>query len=62
MAPRQKSVKNLSGICDEILKENNYLRCLSDYQSRVRRRDTLRNKKPKAVSLFFIEKNLYYYF
>lgn len=55
MAPRRKCVKNVSGINEETLKENNYLRFLSDYHCRVRRRDTLRNKKSRPVSLIFIE-------
>lgn len=35
-------------------KENNYLHVLRDYQSRVRRRDTLRSARSILVSLFEI--------
>lgn len=51
MAPRKKSVRSprasLSSVFD---KENSYLRGWSDYQTRVRRRDTIRNGRTRAVS------------
>nr|XP_034193746.1 rhotekin-2-like [Osmia lignaria] len=46
MAPRRKSIKALRGSLNNILdKENDYLRSLSDYQTRVRRRESIRNCK-----------------
>ncbi|XP_076242213.1 rhotekin-2 [Calliopsis andreniformis] len=46
MAPRRKSIGTLRGSLNGILdKENNYLRSLSDYQARVRRRESIRNCK-----------------
>ncbi|CAL7938090.1 unnamed protein product [Xylocopa violacea] len=46
MAPRRKSIGTLRGSLNSILdKENNYLRSLSDYQTRVRRRESIRNCK-----------------
>lgn len=51
MAPRRKSVqtsrRSLNGVC---YKENNYLCCLNDYQTRVRRRESLRHARSHAVS------------
>lgn len=51
MAPRRKSVqtsrRSLNDIC---YKENNYLCCLNDYQTRVRRRESLRYARSHAVS------------
>ncbi|XP_076651622.1 rhotekin isoform X1 [Halictus rubicundus] len=46
MAPRRKSIGTIRGCFSDTLdKENNYLRSLSDYQARVRRRDSIRNCK-----------------
>ncbi|XP_078033502.1 rhotekin-2 [Augochlora pura] len=46
MAPRRKSIGTIRGCFRNTLdKENNYLRSLSDYQARVRRRDSIRNFK-----------------
>ncbi|XP_020288436.1 rhotekin-2-like isoform X2 [Pseudomyrmex gracilis] len=46
MAPRKKHIqtgrKSLNDIC---YKENNYLSCLNDYQTRVRRRESIRNAR-----------------
>lgn len=54
MAPRRKSIGSLRGsLNDSLDKENNYLRSLSDYQARVRRRESIRNCKNVAVSKFF---------
>lgn len=51
MAPRRKSVGTLRGSLNGILdRENNYLRSLSDYQARVRRRESIRNCKTTVVS------------
>ncbi|XP_033322374.2 rhotekin-2 [Megalopta genalis] len=50
MAPRRKSIGTIRGCFSNTLdKENNYLRSLSDYQARVRRRDSIRNFKNIAV-------------
>ncbi|KAG6800779.1 rhotekin-2 [Apis mellifera caucasica] len=49
MAPRRKSIGSLRGsLNDSLDKENNYLRSLSDYQARVRRRESIRNYKNVA--------------
>ncbi|XP_076295034.1 rhotekin-2 [Lasioglossum baleicum] len=46
MAPRRKSIGTIRGCFNDTLdKENKYLRSLSDYQARVRRRDSIRNCK-----------------
>lgn len=51
MAPRRKSIqtsrRSLNDVC---YKENNYLCCLNDYQTRVRRRESLRHARSHAVS------------
>jgi len=51
MAPRRKSIqtsrRSLNNVC---YKENNYLCCLNDYQTRVRRRESLRYARSHAVS------------
>ncbi|KZC06001.1 PREDICTED: rhotekin-like isoform X2 [Dufourea novaeangliae] len=44
MAPHRKSSGTIRGSLNETFdKENNYLRSLSDYQARVRRRESIRN-------------------
>ncbi|CAK9824863.1 Rtkn2 [Anthophora retusa] len=49
MAPRRRSIGGLRGSSSTVLdKENNYLRSLSDYQARVRRRESIRNCKNVA--------------
>ncbi|XP_076630949.1 rhotekin isoform X1 [Colletes latitarsis] len=48
MAPRRKSVGTVRGLNGVLDKENNYLRSLSDYQARVRRRESIRNCKNAA--------------
>ncbi|XP_012153250.1 rhotekin-2 isoform X3 [Megachile rotundata] len=49
MAPHRKSIKALQRSSNSTLdKENNYLRSLSDYQARVRRRESIRNYKNVA--------------
>ena len=49
MAPRRKSIGAFRGSLNGILdKENSYLRSLSDYQARVRRRESIRNCKNRA--------------
>ncbi|KOC59123.1 Rhotekin-2 [Habropoda laboriosa] len=49
MAPRKKSIGGLRGSTSNVSdKENNYLRSLSDYQARVRRRESIRNCKNVA--------------
>ncbi|XP_076166547.1 rhotekin-2 isoform X2 [Ptiloglossa arizonensis] len=45
MAPRRKSIGTVRGLNGVLDKENNYLRSLSDYQARVRRRESIRNCK-----------------
>ncbi|XP_050484711.1 rhotekin-like isoform X1 [Bombus huntii] len=49
MAPRRKSIGSLRvPLTDSLNKENNYLRSLSDFQARVRRRESIRNYKNVA--------------
>ncbi|KAL0134671.1 hypothetical protein PUN28_001455 [Cardiocondyla obscurior] len=49
MAPRRKSVQTSSrSLNDVCYKENNYLCCLNDYQTRVRRRESLRYARNKV--------------
>ncbi|XP_031842481.1 rhotekin isoform X2 [Nomia melanderi] len=49
MAPRRKSIGTIRGsFSNNLDKENNYLRSLSDYQARVRRRESIRNCKNVA--------------
>ena len=51
MAPRRKSEKvSCKALTNTYEKENRYLRGLSDYQTKVRRRETLRNARNLAVS------------
>lgn len=58
MAPRRKSIGTIRGsFSNKLDKENNYLRSLSDYQARVRRRESIRNYKNVAVGL-----NLFVYY
>lgn len=55
MAPRRKSIGSLRvPLTDNLNKENNYLRSLSDFQARVRRRESIRNYKNVAVSKYSI--------
>ncbi|XP_012535904.1 rhotekin isoform X3 [Monomorium pharaonis] len=48
MAPRRKSVQTSRGSLNDVFKENNYLCCLNDYQTRVRRRESLRYARSHA--------------
>lgn len=56
MAPRRKSVKVArKSLINNYEKDNSYLRGLSDYQTKVRRRETLRNARSLAVSTSLIK-------
>ncbi|XP_026827360.1 rhotekin-2 isoform X2 [Ooceraea biroi] len=49
MAPRRKNIQTSRRSLNEVCyKENNYLCCLNDYQTRVRRRESIRNARTHA--------------
>ncbi|KYN40016.1 hypothetical protein ALC56_05597 [Trachymyrmex septentrionalis] len=49
MAPRRKSIQTSRRSLNNVYyKENNYLCCLNDYQTRVRRRESLRYARSHA--------------
>lgn len=55
MASRQGSVKSLRKSFNSLRdKENKYLHVLRDYQTRVRRRETLRSTRSVLVSFYQI--------